>query len=293
LALGQIGYKQSPRGHAGKNNAPLKVEGFMKNGLLNIALCSLIALFPFSNSEALITDTNDLEHVFSYHKEDTLYVFDLDNTLIETAQYLGSDQWFSHQLNHEMESEGISRPEAVAKTLPIYFQIMNKTAMRLVDNCAIELLEKMKKKKTSMIGLTKRDPGVSARTLEQIAPLQIDFSSTCPLQGDFVFEELNGTVFKNGILFIEQSIEKGPALLAYLKKLKKMPKRIVAIDDRLNHIENIAAAVEPLGIDYVGIRYGKADERVKSFDPKIAAMQLEHFNKILSDEEALHLLNLE
>jgi Protein of unknown function (DUF2608) len=51
--------------------------------------------------------------------------------------------------------------------------------------------------------------------------------------------------------------------------------------------------VESLGIDYVGIRYGKADERVKSFDPKIADVQLEHFHKILSDEEALHLLKLE
>ena len=149
---------------------------------LNIAICSLIALFPFSNSEALITETNNFEHIFSYHQANTLYVFDLDNTLIEAAQHLGSDQWFSHQLNHLMENEGLSRSEAVAKSLPVYYQVMNNTAMRLVDTSAIDLLEKMKKKKIPMIGLTKRDPKVSNRTLEQIAALQIDFSSTCPLK---------------------------------------------------------------------------------------------------------------
>lgn len=260
---------------------------------LNITLCSLLALYPFSSNEALVTDTNDFEHVFSYHQDDILYVFDLDNTLIEAEQHLGSDEWFSHQINHLMESEGLSRSEAFDKFFPLFHQVLNKTAMRLVDASMTDHLAQMKEKNTPMIGLTKRNPKLSSRTLEQIASLQIDFSSTCPVKKDFVIEELGGTLLKNGVLFVGQGIEKGPALIAYLKKLKKMPGRIVAIDDRLNHIESMASAVESLGIDYIGIRYGKTDEKVKSFNPKIAAMQLEHFHRILSDEQALHLLKLE
>lgn len=271
----------------------IKYRGWGQSQALNVMLCTLIAFAPFSSSEALVTDTNDFSHIFSYHQEDILYVFDLDNTLIEAAQHLGSDQWFSHELNHLMKSEGLSLSEAISKLLPVYHQIQNKTAMRLVDNSVTDHLAQMKKKNTPMIGLTKRDPKLSSRTLEQIASLHIDFSSTSPIKEDFVLDELGGTLFKNGIVFVGQEIDKGAALTAYLKKLKKMPTRIVAIDDRLNHIENIASAVELLGIDYVGIRYGKTDERVKSFNPKIATVQLEHFHKILSDEQALHLLNLE
>ena len=83
------------------------------------------------------------------------------------------------------------------------------------------------------------------------------------------------------------NIKKG---LAYLKKLDKMPKQIVMIDDKMSHVKNIAETLEPLGISFIGIRYGGADEKVKAFNPKIAEIQLEHFQKILSDEQALHLM---
>lgn len=265
----------------------------MKYKKFSVALCSLLALYPFSNGEALITDTNDFSHMFSYHQEDVLYVFDLDNTLIEPAQHLGSCEWFSHHLNHLMENKGLHKQEALSETTSLYIEVQNKTSIRPVDASALELLASMKKKKASMIGLTKRDPRLANRTLEQLAHLQIEFSSTSPIKDGFVVEELGGTLFHEGILFVGQGIEKGPALLSYLKKLKKMPKRIVAIDDRLNHIENIGAAVESIGIDYVGVRYGKTDEKVKTFNPQIANVQLKHFQKILSDEQALHLLKLE
>ena len=143
-----------------------------------------------------------------------------------------------------------------------------------------------------MIGLTKRDPSLSDITWKQISSLNIDFSSTSHVKEDHVFEEAGGTLYKNGVIFVGQGMNKGPALLAFLKKLNKMPKRIVVIDDKLSHIENIASVVEPLGIDFIGIRYGKADEKVKAFDPKIAKKQLEHFHRILSDEQAMHLLKL-
>ncbi len=257
-----------------------------------LTLCT-VALCPFSKGEALITETNDFAHAFTYLEKDTLYVFDLDNTLIETAQHLGSDQWFSHHLDHCLKTEGLSVDEAIAKLVPVYSQILDRTEMQLVEPIIADLLAKMQKQNVPMIGLTKRSPALSERTLEQIAPLHIDFSKTSLVEGDLVFKELKGTLFKNGIIFTGNGIDKGPALNAYLKKLKKLPNRIVVIDDKLSHIENIEAAVEKLGIDFVGIRYGGADEKVKSFNPKIAQLQLDHFHKILSDEQALHLLKLE
>jgi len=254
-------------------------------------LFSFAALYFFSSLEGLVTETNDLAHAFTYLKEDTLYVFDLDNTLIETAQHLGSDQWFSHKVE-QMAKEGLSTAEACEKIFSLYGEILDRTEMRLVDPSIPDLLYKMQKKHVPMIGLTKRNPSYAKRTFEQIAPLHIDFTKTAYLKEEIHFEELGETFYKQGIIFVGQGMEKGPCLLAYLKKLDKMPKQIVMIDDKMSHVQNIAKTIEPLGISFVGIRYGGADEKVKAFNPKIAEIQLEHFQKILSDEQALHLMQL-
>ncbi|MBS0604180.1 MAG: DUF2608 domain-containing protein [Verrucomicrobia bacterium] len=257
-----------------------------------ICLCSIVALFFFSTGDALVTETNDFAHAFTYLEEDTLYVFDLDNTIIETAQHLGSDQWVTYKLDH-LTKQGLSLDDALNHVIPCWLEVQNRTEMKLVDPAIPDLLYKMQKKHVTMIGLTKRPPQLANRTLEQLKPLNVDFSKTAHMQEEVVFEDLKGTAFKQGIIFVAQGIDKGPSLLAYLKKLKKMPKRIVVIDDKMSHVKNIASAVEPLGINFVGIRYGKADEKVNAFNPKIAELQMEHFKGILSDEQALHLLKME
>jgi phosphoglycolate phosphatase-like HAD superfamily hydrolase len=258
-----------------------------------ICICSLVALCLFSSGEALLTETNDLAHAFTYLEEDTLFVFDLDNTLIETMQHLGSDQWFSHSIERSVKEEGMSLDEALERIAPIYHEIIHRTEMRLVDAAIPDLLSQMQEKNVPMIGLTKRNPRLSDRTLKQIAPLNIDFSKTAHIDEDLNFHDLNETMLKKGIIFVDAGVDKGPALLAYLNKLKVMPKRIVFIDDKLSHIQNVSMALEPFDIHFVGIRFGGADEKVRSFNPKIADLQLEHFHRILSDEQALHLLNLD
>lgn len=236
-----------------------------------------------------MTETNDMAHALNYVAEGTLFVFDLDNTLIETAQHLGSDQWFTHRLEHFMD-KGHSIDEALNLVVPHWLDIQSKTHMRHVDPCIPELLKKMHQSHVSMIALTKRPPELATRTLEQLAPLHIDFSKTSEIAGPFIFTELKDSLYRNGIIFVAPQLEKGPVLSAFIKRMKTPPKKIVLIDDKMSHIQNVALAIESLHIPFVGIRYGGADEKVKSFDPKIADMQWEYFEKILTDEQAQQLL---
>jgi hypothetical protein len=182
--------------------------------------------------------------------------------------------------------------EALGQVIPCYLEVMAFSQMQLVDPAIPDLLHNMQKSQVPMIGLTKRAPVLATRTLEQLVPLRISFSHTANFDGQVVFEELNRTEFREGIIFVAQGIDKGAALLAYLHKLEKMPSQIVAIDDKLSHIRDIAGTIEPLGIPFIGIRYAGADEKVRRFNPKIADVQLEHFRRILSDEQALHLMQL-
>ncbi len=254
-------------------------------------VCSFFCWFSPLGSQTLIKEANDFSTVLDHLEKDTLFVFDLDNTLIETVQHLGSDQWVCHQVDRFVK-EGLSWEEAFEKVLPQYIAVQNRSEVRLVDPTIPDLLRRMQRKRIFTIGLTKREPVLLERTLKQISSLQIDFSKTAQFEQDLVFEELRGTTYKKGIIFIGHGIEKGPALVAYLNKLKKIPKKIVVIDDKMNNIINIAQALKAFKADFIGLRYGGADEKVKSFNPKIADLQWEHFQKILSDEQASHLLQM-
>lgn len=253
---------------------------------------TLFSLCSALHASKLVTDTNDMAHALNYAVEGTLFVFDLDNTLIETAQHLGSDQWFSHRLQHFMD-KGHTIDEALRLVVPNWLAIQSKTHMRHVDSAIPGLLSKLHQSHVSMIALTKRPPELAPRTLEQLAPLQIDFSKTSEIAGPIVFPEQGDSLYQDGIIFVARTEEKGPVLRAFLKKMKTPPKKIVLIDDKMSHIENVALAMESLHIPFVGIRYGGADEKVKSFDPKIADMQWKYFEKILTDEQAEQLLRIQ
>jgi len=55
----------------------------------------------------------------------------------------------------------------------------------------------------------------------------------------------------------------------------------------------VEKALAKLNIDYIGIRYSGSDERFKNLDSRIADVQFDLFNKILSDEQALCLLKMQ
>lgn len=254
-------------------------------------LCFLKVFSLSISCDAIVIETNDITQTLKHAVADSLYVFDLDNTLIEPPQHLGSDQWVTHMANR-LISQGLTVQEAFEQVIPSWMAIHERTEMQLVDPVIPDVLKHLKKKRISYIGLTKREPLISNKTLEQLDRLNIAFNATATLENEHIFDHLKGTLYKKGVIFVAAGMDKGPSLLAYLKKLKKMPSQIVVIDDKMSHITNIESAVKPLGISFVGIRYGAVDEKVKAFNPQIADLQMEHFRKILSDEEALHLLQI-
>ena len=64
------------------------------------------------------------------------------------------------------------------------------------------------------------------------------------------------------------------------------------INDKASHLKEVERACEQAKIPFIGLRYGFLDEKVKRFSHEIAAIQWEHFGKLLSDEETATILNL-
>jgi len=260
---------------------------------LNLScLLALPLLFSSLATSALVIEHNDIAQVFTYEKENTLFVFDLDNTLVETAQYLGSDQWFSHQVE-KFISEGHTRKEASEKYVPLLFEIQKKSSARAVDSKIPSLLGAMQKKQVPMFVLTARNPLLAELTIAQLAQLKINFPYAVHKKDIFHFPKMNNSLFYHGILFCGDGIDKGELLVEFLKEMDKMPHRVVFIDDKMHHVLSIEKALAKLNIDYVGIRYSGSDERFKNLDRRIADVQFDLFNKILSDEQALQLLKMQ
>jgi len=243
-------------------------------------------------SSALVIEHNDIAQVFTYGKEETLFVFDLDNTLVETAQYLGSDQWFSHQVDKYIAA-GHTRKEAVEKYVALLIEIQKKSYVRPANPEIPSLLSAMQKKQVPMIVLTARDPQLAERTIEQLALLNINFYYAAQKKEMFHFSNMNNSLFNHGILFCGAGVDKGELLVEFLKQLEKIPQRIVFVDDKMHYVLNVEKALAKLNIDYIGIRYSGSDERFKNLDSRIADVQFDLFNKILSDEQALHLLKMQ
>lgn len=218
--------------------------------------------------------------------EDCALVWDIDNTILETNQLLGSDQWFAHFISEKLKNMSID--EAVQEALKVYVPVQQKTAIKVVEPEVIDLIHKAQQRDKVTFCLTSRGDYIEKATIEQLDQLGLNFN-----QGVFkdkrycLFEETQRTL-SHGIIFAEGGRNKGKCLQKTLELLGSYkPKRIVMIDDKLSYLENVQQVCAKLEIEFVGLRYGYLDEKIARLNVDIVKMQLEKYNHpILSDEEA-------
>ncbi|KKK63621.1 hypothetical protein LCGC14_2992420, partial [marine sediment metagenome] len=71
-----------------------------------------------------------------------LVIFDLDNTIMEPIQELGSDQWFFHQMKKH-ENSGLDKNVALDETLKDWYEIQAITKVKLVEKDIKNILDKI------------------------------------------------------------------------------------------------------------------------------------------------------
>ncbi|NGX52802.1 MAG: hypothetical protein KR126chlam5_01107 [Candidatus Anoxychlamydiales bacterium] len=245
-----------------------------------------LMIFSFSSLFSQILEVKNIKEITTYLNKYELLLFDLDNTIMEPIQELGSDQWFFHQMK-KYENSGLDKNQALEKTLIDWHEIQAITKVKLVEKDIKNILENLQMKNTLVMGLTTRDSDFSLAAIKQLDSLKIDFSKTAPKKETFYFE--NGVLYKKGILFAK-GIEKGRVLDQFLKKINFKPKSVVFIDDKLNHLDDVEKFCKKSKIKFLGLRYGHLDEKVKNFQGFICDLQHKNLKNILSDEEAKKLI---
>ena len=250
-------------------------------------LASLLFLIFTLVLPAEIIEIKRMEEINSHIKPDTIILLDIDNTLIEPKQEMGSDQWF-HYLIKKYQREGMDAHHALEKALSEWFAVQSITEVRLVEKGNDRWVQRLQSQHFPVMGLTTRLPELSIKTIEQLRSVSIDLSKSSPFKKEYAFNTTKPLLYRNGILFTSGT-HKGRALFTFLQHMGHRPKRILFVNDKASHIQEVEESARIQDIPFVGLRYGYLDEKVKTFKPHIAEIQFAHFARLLSNEKAQEL----
>ncbi len=239
-----------------------------------------------SFSTKKIIETESFEEILEHLTPDTAIFCDLDNTLLESCQHFGTVQWFEHY-EKKLLDEGKSPIETERFLQLLWNELLPKMSVRLLDDTVPNLLRDLQMRGHLVLGLTARYPMDAEYTHLQLQRLGIQFDQR---YSDHDMDLEHPAIFHKGIIYASSFNRKSAALLALLKQIDYYPPNLIFIDDKMSHVQDLELFVPPFNINYVGVRYGKADKRVKEYDPQIAQMQMKLFPEFISDEQAKQLL---
>ena len=233
-------------------------------------------------------ETDNFSDLLDLVDNDCLLVCDIDNTLIRPAQYLGSTNW-SWSYVKKLESHGLSREDALAEMNAQMKPILLCSKTELVDQRIPSVIADLQVRGARVMGYTSRDPHWGFVTTDALRGVGIDLTLTAPCCS--VDDEAKSD-FIEGVLLTDGLAEKGQELARFLEGMEKLPRRVVIVDDRNKSLQKTLWAIQDAGIDVevVGVWYRAGEEWYRNFDPQLTEIQLTHFGRIISDEDALKLL---
>ena len=125
------------------------------------------------------------------------------------------------------------------------------------------------------MAMTARTLDIAEKTAQQLHSVGIDLSQNTVLKTDLLIEKKaleseDDAKYTKGILFVGESNNKGKVLAHFLRINKLSPKKIVFVDDKVKHVNNVGIALQELKIPYFGFRYGAVDDKVKQFNQVMA-----------------------
>lgn len=227
-----------------------------------------------------------LTHLEEVTPKEVVVACDIDNTLLQSAQQLGSVAWGDHVIR-ELKSKGITQRQAQEIEDVLWSAVQSQVKVQTVDPSTPEIVQEIQNRGIYIVGLTSRSPRDFESTRVQLQSLGIDLMSKDPnisSRQEFLLEAL--ALYDRGILFSSPFNKKSIVLKAFLEKNNIKPKLVIFIDDKPNVVADVEQAFTSQGLKCIGIRFGGADERVKRFNADIADVQWKTFPKLINDSEA-------
>ena len=191
----------------------------------------------------------------------SLLVLDIDDTLLTSAGFFGSDAWYEWQKTLPTGDPG--KVACLFDVISLNYEAAPQRATQPDGPALINALP------GDTLMLTSRNPlyrGGTLRTLRDAGyalPAMLDgrdegrtwrwrkSPETAPV----------AVSYDQGV-FMTSGQDKGLVLLALLQRLGKSYERVVLVDDGGKNIKAMQAALRDAGIDYLGLHYRRIDKTV-------------------------------
>lgn len=233
------------------------------------------ALLTATCVHAVIFESNNITDILPYVEQDTLVIFDLDDTIFRTPSMLGNDAWFNYQVETKVQ-QGFSYNQATQETLPLYMIIQYFSQLEIVDPKTPAFIADLQNKNIKVMALSARSIGLMETTKYELLNLGVFFAKNPPATSEFSLGITHKAYYSDGILFGANN-NKGTLLLQFFDDIQYHPNKVVFVDDKRSHLEAIESATQSRGITFVGLRYSAEDGRKASFDPGQAEQLLQEF----------------
>lgn len=262
----------------------------LKNLILN---SSLFLTSSFLSAELM--EINQIDAIRPYITENALCLFDIDDTLIDNPTFLGSSPWRNWI---KSKTAHFSTNFVLYDALTLF--IAKNGPYKTVEPSTSALITDLQNQGQTVFAFTARGrsqwytthiEGVDRFTHEQLRYAGIDFKKTVIPQA---LQALDPTYFYEGIIFAKH-IQKGDLFKQLFKDLNYTPSLILFVDDKLDQVQSVEAAVKEVGIPFIGFWYRRSELDRNNFNPKVTNIQLESLlltGEIMCDETALELANI-
>lgn len=234
---------------------------------------------------AKIVDIKHMAEINKYISNDTYVVFDIDNTLVEPTQLLGSDQWFYSRLS-ELKTKGLDKTAAVEKALNEWIAVQHITKVQLIEKNTAKIIDGLQKRGLFVFCLTTRHREMALCTFGQLKKLGLDFRNSSPTKEKELLIDVDSQLhYKDGVIYTSGG-HKGAAFIKFMDAIGHKPAKVIFINDNMKPLKEVEEYSEKRGVDFIGLRYGYLDEKVKQFSKETSDVQFKKFSELISDNDA-------
>ncbi|WP_461535677.1 DUF2608 domain-containing protein [Spongorhabdus nitratireducens] len=198
---------------------------------------------PGEYLEAWFSQSSDLKG--------TLVLLDLDETVLTTpvGQWLGHSLMF-YYLRDELQAQdtSLSRQQAAATVDVLLEVVYPRVPLALTDSRLPKVISQLRHKGAEVIGMTSRGLGIKDITLWQLQQAGIQFTDTGEPRWVPLDQERQIRL-EGGVIFVSHGNKKGESLNKLLIEGKQpfaAIKRVVMVDDKQRHLDDITASLKEL-----------------------------------------------
>lgn len=243
----------------------------------------LLCLVPLVLS-GKVRSVDHFEEINRYVKPGSWVIVDIDGTLIDAAQMLGSTHWLYDHLSRLVHEEGLAPAEAAFVFEEKLGSVRASVPFKPMEEGIPALIADLQERGHVVFALTHRPLSMCKATKRHLASCGIDLKRTSPIDGDACFSDLSR--MHDGVIFVSDFGPKGRTLSLLLQELAERPREIVFVDDSEHNVTSVAQMCEELKIPCHAFYYQQRNKRHADYSRAVADIQLAALPQVLSDNQA-------